>query len=190
MVNRCALNTHMRPESLLELIRYEASRSPLIADLVEKAPQMTDEEIDALDVPLFWYKDGLKAIRSQSLMSNMAMVMEVILRNHEEFVPDAAGDIAVWAGDDIYLETERGTSILLQYGRLLFFPDTGGVWFETTFSRDPKALQARRTHRGTKSSYTKEYKDRLLSTSGNAPMTVVRDSKERPLTTQYGVRFS
>lgn len=179
----------MRTHSVLELIHYEASRSPEIAALVERAPKMTDEEIDALDVPVLWYKEGLKAVRSKARVADMALIMEVTLRNHKEFVPDVEGAIAVWTGDDFYLQTERGSHILVHYGRLLFFPDTGGVWFETTFSRDPKALAAQRTHRGTKSSYTTEYKERLLKTCGNVPQTVVADSNERPLTTAHGVRF-
>jgi hypothetical protein len=191
----------MRTHNVIELIQYEASAKPEIAMLVERAPDMTEDEINALDLPMLWYREALKAVRFQELekrkYSEISLSIEAAIGGQEQYVSDPMGTMAIWEKDDVYMKTATGSLLLVHYGKLIWFPDSGGLWFETSFSRDENMLFSRRLQRCTKLEYINLYKEKLLATYGNVPFTLVFDPAQQNSNNQpnvaldrYGVKFS
>ena len=156
---------------------------------------MTDAEIYSLDLPMMWYKDALKALRDKENHRKYAEVLNASM-GEQQYVPDPSGTMAVWEGDDAYMQMSSGSLILVHYGKLLWIADEGGFWFETSYSRYSVGNQARRLKRCTKTEYTAAYKEKLLAQYGHVPFTVVDDSSASPVNSQsavlsrYGVRIS
>lgn len=121
-----------RKQSLDQLIRYEAKKRPEIAALVERAPEMTDAEIDEVKVPLPWYRQALRAIRRDANVKNSTRI---------GVVADPMGQMCRYDGDTQFIEIDTQGELILRgtlevkRGALVWFPDSGGIWIDTIFSK-------------------------------------------------------
>lgn len=156
----------MRGRSLTDLLRYEATRKPAIAALVERVQTMTDAEIDATPVPLPWFRQALKALRDQQAEQGLFDRVRALIEAHivEGTVPDPMGEMRRWQGGSTFLALNRGGGIGVDDGCLLWLPDDGGVWIDTIFARvpDPRvAALSQPLGRTTKLGYTQACRARL-----------------------------
>src|SRR5215210_4168928 len=101
-----------RPQSLSQMIEFEAKRKPAVAELVARAPSMSDEEIETCVVPLPWYRKALREIR----------VMAFI--NGQEQIParDPMGETRQWQGQATFIKVDRDTELEVLKGQYLWIP--------------------------------------------------------------------
>lgn len=148
----------MRGRSPIDLLLYEASRKPAIAALVDRIEEMDDLTIDTVEVPLPWFRKALKELRQKRrddalLARTRAQIEDILVFG---VVPDPMGETRRWAGGKTFLNLDRGNSIEIDDGALLWLPDAGGVWIDTAFSAvlDPRVVSCSQTvERTTKSGY-------------------------------------
>lgn len=128
----------MPGRSPIDLLMYEASRRPHIKDLVERAHDLSDEEIKAAIVPLPWYRKALTQLRDarnknkNAMISqgNQAALMAPFIRNGHNADPE--GIMCIYNGDTRFI-TMGKTSIEVHTNTFVFFPRAGGVWIDTAF---------------------------------------------------------
>lgn len=180
-VHRSWVGFKMRGD-IVKLLLSEARKRPDIAALCERAALLTDEEIATTVVPLPWFRQALRKLRDQRALEEAQRVIsenpEAIVRGH---LPDPWGDMRRWVGVSRFLQVERDNSIEIVPGRLLWVPDTGGVWIGTVFSKivDP-AIEDGSVSIGrvTKSNFARADQERILSqnpqlNAGEATLTGV-----------------
>jgi hypothetical protein len=168
--------------NIVALLQAEAKRKPAIARLIEQASTMTDSEIDQLKVPLPWYKKALKANRiSPENAARMARAMVIVDNAENYYAADPDGTMRRYDGITQFITVSRGNMLEIRSGKLLWFPKTGGVWIDTSFSDfiDPALSQSTFIGETTKSGYSlAEAKRRLGDAPTNVPYTVVDGAKE------------
>lgn len=153
----------------IDLLKYEARICPQVAELLDRIAYVTDEEIDSIKVRLPWVRKALKQVRdqkskefkSQEAFDNVEKYIKII------YTPDPPGNTVRWVREETYL-TFRGrhgdSQLLIPEGRLLWFPDSGGVWYDTVFSMvpDPRiAAFSIPVARQTKTQYTAMFHEEL-----------------------------
>lgn len=152
---------------IVKLLLSEARRRPDIAALCDRAAALTDEEIATVIVPLPWFRQALRKLRDRKALEEAQRVImdhpEAIVHGQ---VPDPWGDMRRWSAPSRFLQVERGNAIEIVPGRLLWVPDTGGVWIGTVFSRivDPAIEYGSFSiGRVTKSNFSRADQERILS---------------------------
>jgi hypothetical protein len=166
---------------LLGYLEYEAKVKPAIAELVAKVDSMTDEEIDAADTPLPWFKTALKMLKYENIRKAQGVEMLGVTMGH---TPDSMGQAAMWTGGDIFIQASSKMAVELKTNTLVWFPETGGVWIESTFCRtvDHRLADLPITGVMTKSQYMVAYKESLAKRHG----VVIKQEPESPI---KGVRI-
>lgn len=116
---------------MVAMLAYEATVKPEVADAISKIDTLSHEDIERLTMPLPWYLVALHRMkREQEALEQEAM----ILRNIKDQVnPDPIGWMAEWNHEECYYPVTKAMSIQIKPGTLVFFPEDGGVWIETTF---------------------------------------------------------
>ena len=140
------------------MLLYEAKRKPFIADLIDRLNEFSDDDIDAMKLPLPWYKKALKEYRKE--LYNQEDYKEIIARILpnivDGFLPDKPGICKIWRGNNQFIEMDRG-HLEIKPNELIWFPDDGfGVWIDTTFSKkiDNRLLNLSEIGKMTKTEYT------------------------------------
>jgi hypothetical protein len=127
---------------IVALLRAEAKRKPAIAELMDAASDMTDAEIDALKVPLPWYRKALKKCRDMQISSDTTARVSAIIANSvvEVKLNNVDGTMRRYTGDTQFISVARGGDVEIKSGTLIWFPMGGGVWVDTLFSAsiDPR----------------------------------------------------
>jgi len=174
--------------SLDELLLFEAKRKPQIAELIEKIRDLTEEDIDNAKVPLPWYKKALKEYKKSTIKNdeynlNFAKIYDYVMEHTKDsFVPDNLGYLKEWQGENFYLLLDRNGNLEIKNGTAFWFPDTGGVWIDTAFSKyiDPKILQLPNLSRISKTEYTehcwKKRNSNISISENTSSMNIVRET--------------
>lgn len=151
----------MRGQSLKGLIEYEAKRRPEIKELLDRVETLTDDEIENAAVPLPWFKQALRQVRA--VKQKELMDAYILANTVSDVVPDPLGSIAEYKGPDTYVQATSGMSIELKTGTLVWFPEDGGVWIETTFCRviAPCLVTASPVKKAHKTEYSALYRARI-----------------------------
>jgi len=164
------------PETML---RAEARRYPVVAELLSRIADLTDEEIDAAKLPMAWYRPTLKNLRNReqyrASLAEMSQVMEGETGAFRHGVnPSIKGMQAIFRGPEMWVKMFHSEQ-LLKPGTPVFFPFTGGMWIDSAFS--PKAdLRTIASYTATPletnlDAYKSSYNQHLLSQYPDAPMT-------------------
>jgi len=168
------------------MLVYEANRRPKLAAMLQSILNHSPEDIENSGFP--------KWIR-QALLGKIGQAAQAVVdvKNYDNIVdgvmPDPLGELRRWMGGDTFIRIDRGQSLQINSGALVWLPYTGGVWIETVFSRliDPRLTTAQPAGLINKSGYTTAYKA-LIAHLVDAPITG-GGSANHPLAA-YGVRFS
>lgn len=115
-----------RQRSLIDMLRFEATRRPEIGDLIERAPYLTDKQIDELDVPMPWFREAFREVKRKSASGNI------------EETANPKGAIVEWVFSAETLRVDKG-EVFVDMGQRIFVTDQG-LWIGHVFSRhlDPK----------------------------------------------------
>ena len=115
---------------IVVLIMNDARTKPHIAEIVERAYDYTDEEVDNLAVPLPWYRNAIKEMRRRK-------AAEIALEAAEGYAndmgcpidtPPAMGTLVRYMGNSEQFKTEKGMFIGLKTGYYFFIDDY--VWLD------------------------------------------------------------
>lgn len=133
---------------------YEAKVKPHVKELVDRVDDMTDAEIDAANTPLPWFKIALKDLRDSR---------KVVEEPEIPVDPNPMGMLVEWTSPEDFIKTTARLEVEVKPGMLFWRPDTGGVWFESVFSKtvDPKLYSQRPVARIAKSEYLVAFRNRL-----------------------------
>jgi len=164
---------------IVALLRNEARRKPAIAALLDQAQTMTDAEIDSLAVPLPWYRKALKRARDTKISAATTENMLQIVANSVvdlQLNDRNFGSMRRYDGDTRFiLVTKAGGSLEVKTGKLLWFPDDGGVWIDTIFAEeiDPSLAHSTFIVRNKRSDYISACAEMRNGAKGFIPHTVV-----------------
>jgi hypothetical protein len=163
---------------MVALLRAEARKKPATAALMDAAQTMTDAEIDALKVPLPWYRKALKKVRDMRISSETtARMSEIIAASvQDKMLNDVGfGSMRQWNGDQTFVTVDRGGGIEIKYGQMVWFPESGGVWIDTAFSNhvDPNFANTTFVERNKRSGYIAAVAARRNGIREEVPYTVV-----------------
>lgn len=160
---------------IVSLLHYEAKRRSKVAELVERAATLTDEEIAAADVPLPWYRKALTLVRDRARAEAMARSFDnggscahLITDGRVE---DPTGEIREYLGETVWVRS--GSSLVeVPYGKWLFFLHTGGIWADTALCENDARLYhgSRLIEVGTKNRYRVARQEHLLRLHSDAPI--------------------
>jgi len=174
--------------TLSELLLFEATRKPKIAELISNIRDLSEEDIDNIKVPLPWYKKALKEYkkslgkRDEDALVNARALEYISKYVVDGVVPDGLGHLKEWRGENIYLVLDRNGNLEIKTGTALWFPDTGGVWIETVYSKfiDPRIFGLPTISRMTKTEYTeycwKKRNATISISSGTSSTNLVRET--------------
>ena len=174
--------------SLKELLLFEASRKPKIAELVSNIRELSEEDIDNIKVPLPWYKKALIEYKKSLLKIDEDSVVRTRALEYiskyvvDGVVPDGLGQLKEWRGESIYLVLDRNGNLEIKTGTALWFPDSGGVWIDTVYSKfiDPRICTLNTISRMTKTEYTdycwKKRNSNISISSDNSSTNLVRET--------------
>ena len=188
-----------------KMLRQEARRFPIIAELLERVAYLTDEEINTAVVPLPWYRVALRQLRDreefkvryESMKDNMEQGSGAFRHGRN---PSINGRQGLFAQQDRWVMMFQ-TELLLREGTLVFFPNTGGIWVESAFG--PKApadsimAGCRNIVETDLDSYKSAFNQRQASYHSDAPMCFDLAATPQgqaagpsPFLTSLGVKFS
>lgn len=114
----------------VDLIKYEAKAKPAIKALVDRAVDLTDQEIDAAVVPLPWYRQALRMLRQQERQKRDG---DAIVNATWGFTEDPEGELAYFNLPTCFVKVSASGAIEVKEGYPIFFPKKGGVWIDTVF---------------------------------------------------------
>lgn len=144
---------------IIQLLKYEANRKPEIKFLLDNVQFMSENDINQAKVPMLWYKKALLEVKK---IHKFNVVKEFVLSNVIDSTnEDPMGTILEWIGNNYFIKMGK-TSIEISSGKLLWLPDTGGIWFETAFSATIDPIINEKTNsigKSLKSAYTTKYKE-------------------------------
>lgn len=150
---------------LLTLLNREAAKKPAIAALMVAAQNMSDAEIDALKVPLPWYRKALKIARNRRQFAEASVEINAIAK--EVYINDTMGTIRQWTGDPTFIGMSQGGDLEIKMNQFVWFPlDGSGVLIGTSFSKtvDQKLAQTVYVSEGSRSQYNEHERQRRSST--------------------------
>jgi hypothetical protein len=109
----------MRSQSLAQLLSYEAKRRPEIAELISRVSTMSDDDIDALDLPLPWFKQALK--QERGTINARKMIDDNVVFGETE---NQDGVIWEWISDAMFVPVGNG-AIEIKMGDLILITEKG-----------------------------------------------------------------
>lgn len=146
---------------MVAMLKYEATVKKDVADAIAKIDTLSHEDIDRLTMPLPWYLVALHRMKDQQ---EAAEQEAMILANIKDQVnPDPMGWMAEWNLPDCYYPVTKAMSIEIKTGTLVWFPEEGGVWVETTFIKqfDDRMAQLKPIAQMAKTRYSETYRARI-----------------------------
>ena len=177
------------------MLAYEVKKNPVLADIYSNLSTVTFEDIENLKV-IKWIKQELTNKKRRDYVKSIMVVKDYV-------VEDQYGSVKRYERFDDFITVDRGGSVEIKSGKLLFFPENGGVWIDTLFSKyiDPILYDTSLlTTRCSRTEYIRQYKDEQLRMYDHAPVlfTLGDDSNKssspaspmQELATKFkGVRF-
>lgn len=162
----------------MSLLAYEATRNPAIKALVDRAADLSDEEIDTAAVPLPWYRKALKIAREKARKNAGLMAQTERVLNSTSFgeVADPVGEVYEWRDERTFIRMDR-SELEITTGDLIFI-DAGGVWIGSARSTkiDPRLTLAAHIGTMTRSQFSAAVRART-----NTMTPVDHSAQERPL---------
>lgn len=126
----------MTGRSYEQMIRKEARRFPIVAELLSRVMTLTDEEIASAQVPLPWFRIALKQMREAEKWKVNLASMENDMNAGSAFRhgsnPSIKGKQAIYRGPEIWIKMFE-SDMLLKTGTSVFFPFTGGIWIDCSY---------------------------------------------------------
>jgi hypothetical protein len=172
----------MRSRSPIDLLLYEANRKPEIARIVAELDDMDESAIDALLLPLPWYRDALRRLKRKNAREQVGQIGLHDLDGHVVYgvVPDPMGEIRVFTAPTCFVPIGKNRTLVeVQTGKLLWFADADGFWFETLFTPavDPHVFVFTKfAARASLTAYRFECQERLAARMGVNRDVVSTDS--------------
>lgn len=137
----------------MKLLDYEMKKRPEIAKIAAKVDTMTDQQIDALDTPLPWFKQAFRLLREKNLRARReAEILPYLRYGYNE---DQSGDILSYRGETDFFTVDRGSQIEVRENTTIFRTQEG-VWIDDLFSSvlDPRLIgKSTSVRQGTLSEY-------------------------------------
>ena len=164
---------------ITKMLEYEASVKPEVKKLLDNVHNLTDEDITNAQVPLPWYRDALRRIKQQRAHALMAAYIHANAIDGQ--TNDPMGWMAKWDADETTMSVDKG-GIDVKFNTAVWFPDTGGVWIETLFSKfiDPKLAELRKTQYMARSQYLIEYRKRLNALDATSTIDLTGGAADKP----------
>ncbi len=138
------------------LLMYEAKRRPAIKALIDNLANLTVEEIKAAKVPLKWYTQALLDLKgnivADQIYATTAAIEACIV---DDFASDPGGNIMRWNDGTVFVILDRNQQIEIKAGALVWFPNSGGLWLDTIFSKyiEPRFYNCTLVQKGSKREY-------------------------------------
>ncbi len=143
------------------MLAYEAKVKPEVKRALDQIDTLSHEDIDRLTMPLPWYLVALHRVKDKNdEAQRQQRIMDSIVMGT---TPDPLGWMAEWNHDDTYYQVTAAMSIQIKYGTLVWFPESGGVWIETTFCKNLTTQMAELPpiSQVAKSEYSRIYRERI-----------------------------
>ncbi len=142
----------MTGRDLVKMLEWEAKRRPVVAEMLSRCSDLTDEEIDTAVLPLPWFRRAFREARERYIgMAALTLVREVAKANplsRDDVVEGAnavKGWVAEYTGPSAFFKSVSGFDCEVKSSAWLFFPETGGVWdYQTFFSDIPREFEQNR----------------------------------------------
>lgn len=165
---------------LLGKLEYEARVKPEIKKLVDNVYNMTDEEIDAAQTPLPWFKQALKIMRDTAKQDEFEAWLLANAKYGE--TEDLDGTAFRYTGGDFFANAFTGMQVEVLTGEVFWCPKTGGVWVQETFCKViPQEFKScTLVSEMKKSRYCNFYKEEIAKRHG---------MYQSPESTSGGIRF-
>jgi hypothetical protein len=166
------------------LLAYEVKKRPVLGTILANPMDFTASDIEALRFPK-WVRDHIAMLKKQgATQTSFENVRARITKNIADVVvKDVEGTMATYTGETRFMQLQGGERHMLEIatGYLVFFPDDGGVWFDTIFSPNIDPYLKTNVHvSGHVSRLT--YKDALRQKrgagNGNVPYTFCPDAED------------
>lgn len=192
---------HIPGRDIVTLLHSEAKRRSKVAELLDRAPTLTDEEIASADVPLPWYRKALTLVRDRAKAAVIAQSLDtdvsgLVRHGHN---PDPTGEIREYLGESIWVRS-GSSEIEVPYGKWCFFLHAGGIWVDTALCSNDARLYhgSRLVEVATKLRYHEARQEHLLRYHSDAPVIASEAAQATrpgqgmppPLLAGMGVRFS
>jgi hypothetical protein len=103
-------------KTLIGYLQYEARVKPHIKELVDRVDDMTDEDIEAAQVPLPWFRIALRDLRDSR------KVVELPEIPHEA---DPMGTLVEWVSAEAFIKTTARLEVEVKPGMLLWLAAYG-----------------------------------------------------------------
>ena len=145
------------------MLAYEAKVKPEVARAIAQLDTLSHEDIDRLAMPLPWYLVALHRMKDKKdEAERQARILDTVV---DSVTPDPLGWMAEWNGPDTYMQVTGAMSIEIRTGTLVWFPESGGVWIETTFCQriDPRMAGLPPMQLVAKTRYSEIYRARINS---------------------------
>jgi hypothetical protein len=172
------------------MLDYEASRKPVVAQLLANLLTTSDADINATPSILKWIRQALIK-RKTKLLAEAAFNGLTII---DGWTPDPPGEVRRWMAPDMFVNIDRGGAVQVVHNRLIWLPQNGGVWYETMFSKliDHRVFSLSVTvGQMKKTQYVEAFKkDAALNCPDGTPGIIAQNGGENNLLVRYGVRFS
>jgi hypothetical protein len=161
----------MNRGDIVKMLESEARRRPVVAELLSRAWSLSDEEIETADVPMKWFREGLREARNRAKQTMLADQIASYAAAHPETEDQATsvnlvnGMTVIYTGDVFYARSKGGGSLFeVRTGDLMFFPETGGAWINQTFFHPapPQFRQFKIVEEQTRYQYVLAYAEYLL----------------------------
>lgn len=123
------------------MLRYEAKRSPVLADMMTNIGLLSKADIQAAKM-MPWVRQALLELKQTDDQQHLAVDLEQYIV--DSVAPDPMGEMRRWLWDTTYIKIGKRKSLLeIKTGQLVWFDGNGGVWVDTVYSEviDP-ALHA------------------------------------------------
>ncbi len=121
----------------IPMLRYEAKRNPLLANMLDNLPFITEEEIRTARV-MPWIRQTLLGMKKTAAEAATVASLRAWLETQivDGVMPDPPGETRRWMGDATFLALKRG-HLEIRYGELVWFDKKGGVLIDTIYCNPP-----------------------------------------------------
>lgn len=184
------------------MLFYEAKKNTDLQEIIANVDDMSDDEISQVKTKLPWMKKALRQLKSKNEYAKISANSDsYFIDITPKYVIDGA--IYRWISSEKFVTFGRGSQLLVNTGKLLFFPDRGGMWFDTAFNNhvsENLLINLQFIKRGNRSDYIAMYREDLQYQyrGDNLPILVDHSKQSSsssmrsppPALSALGVRFS
>lgn len=155
-----------------ELTRANGRVNVAVQQHIDNIDSLTEQQIDTL--PLQPYlRQGLKDIKRQKVAATDTTAIEARIKI--ETLSSVEGDIRRWTGDRTFIAIEHGGSVEILPNKLVWFPSTGGFWYETIFAKTiaPQLFNTVFVKKGRKLDYMTMYRNEINGNVDDARNSII-----------------